>query len=208
VGETVFAFTGQGTLVAASLSDGKIAWSQNVVSRLGGKIADYGMASSPLVIGDLVVVTVGAPQGCVAAYRIKSGELSWKSGDDPAGYSSPALLDVGGRRQIVDFTGASAMGLVPETGKVLWRYPYETDYDCNIATPISINGHVFISSGENHGSTLLKVKSEGEKFSLEEIWKSHGPQSVLRCEWQTPILLEGKLYGLDNSGSAGPVTNL
>jgi outer membrane protein assembly factor BamB len=30
----------------------------------------------------------------------------------------------------------------------------------------------------------------------------------LRSEWQTPILLDGKLYGLDNVGSAGPVTHL
>jgi outer membrane protein assembly factor BamB len=208
VGQTVFALTGDGTLVAASLSDGKTAWSQNVVSGLGGKIADYGMASSPLVVGDLVVVTVGAPRACVAAYRVKSGEHVWKSGDDPAGYSSPVLLDVGGRKQIVAFTGGSAMGLAPETGELLWRYPYETDYDCNIATPIAIDGTVFISSGENHGSTLLKLKPDGQKFAVEEVWKSQGPQSVLRCEWQTPILLSDKLYGLDNAGSAGPITNL
>src|SRR5439155_22127017 len=53
-GDPVLAFTGEGILAAASLSDGKIAWSKNVVSQLGGKVADYGMASSPLVVGDLV----------------------------------------------------------------------------------------------------------------------------------------------------------
>jgi outer membrane protein assembly factor BamB len=208
VGDTVVAFTGDGTLAAAGLSDGKIAWSKNVVRELGGKIADYGMASSPLVAGDLVVVTAGAPQACVVAYRLKSGELIWKAGDDPAGYSSPVMLEVGGRRQIVVFTGGSALGLVPESGVILWRYPYETDYDCNIATPIAVDGNVFISAGENHGCVLLKLKPDGEKIAVEEIWKSQGPQSVLRCEWQTPILLDGKLYGLDNIGSAGPVTHL
>jgi outer membrane protein assembly factor BamB len=91
---------------------------------------------------------------------------------------------------------------------MLWRYPYETDYDCNIATPIAVDGKVFISSGENHGSVLLKLTPKGEKFAVEEVWSSQGTQSVLRCEWQTPILLDGKLYGLDNVGSAGPVTHL
>lgn len=207
-GDTVVAFTGDGTLAAAGLSDGKIAWSRNVLSDLSGKVADYGMASSPLVAGELVVVTVGAPQACVAAYRLKSGELAWKADDDPPGYSSPVLLAVGGRRQIVVFTGGSALGLNPESGNVLWRYTYETDYDCNIATPLAIDGNVFISSGENHGSVLLQLKPDGEKFAVDELWKSQGPQSVLRCEWQTPILLDGKLYGLDNIGSAGPVTHL
>src|SRR5206468_7699757 len=51
-------------------------------------------------------------------------------------------------------------------------------------------------------------KPDGEKVAVEEVWKSEGPQSVLRCEWQTPIFTGGKLYGLDNSGSAGPITNL
>jgi outer membrane protein assembly factor BamB len=207
-GDTVVAFTGEGTLASVGLSDGKIVWTKNVVSDLGGKVADYGMASSPLVVDELVIVTAGAPQACVAAYRLKTGELAWKAGDDPPGYSSPVLLEVGGRRQVVVFTGASAIGLVPESGAMLWRYPYETDYDCNIATPIAVDGKVFISSGENHGSVLLKLTPKGEKFAVEEVWSSQGTQSVLRCEWQTPILLDGKLYGLDNVGSAGPVTHL
>jgi outer membrane protein assembly factor BamB len=208
VGDRVLAFTGEGILVAANLSDGKIAWSHNVVSDLKGKVADYGMASSPLVVGDLVIVTAGAPQACIAAYRVKSGEKAWTAGNDATGYSSPALLNVGGKLQVVVFTGSSALGLVPETGKMLWRYPYETDYDCNIALPVAVDGHVLISSGENHGSVLLKLVPRGDEFTVEEIWKSNGPSSALRSEWQTPILLDGHLYGLDNIGSAGPVTHL
>ena len=98
-GELVFAFTGDGVLAAVNASDGKIRWSHNVVKQLGGKVADYGMASSPLVAGDLVIVTAGAPKACVAAYRATTGERAWTAGDDATGYSSPALLDVGGRQQ-------------------------------------------------------------------------------------------------------------
>jgi outer membrane protein assembly factor BamB len=118
------------------------------------------------------------------------------------------LLNIGGRQQLVVFTGNAAVGLAPESGAVLWRYEYETDYECNIATPVAVNGQIFISSGENHGCALLKLKPQGDKFAVEEVWQSQGPQSVLRSEWQTPILLDGKLYGLDNIGSAGPVTHL
>src|SRR4029450_7858632 len=110
------------------------------------------MLCSPLLVGDLVLVPAGAPQACVVAYRRESGELAWKAGADPAGYSSPAVLDMGGRQQIVVFPGGSVIGLVPESGKLLWRHPYETDYDCNTASPIAVNGQILISSGENHGS--------------------------------------------------------
>jgi outer membrane protein assembly factor BamB len=208
IGNRVLAYTGEGILVAANLSDGKVAWSHNVVTELRGKVADYGMASSPLVVGDLVIVIAGAPQACVAAYRLVSGERAWAAGDDATGYSSPALLNVGGKSQLVVVTGSSALGLAPESGNILWRYPYKTDYDCNIAMPLAVEGHVLISSGENHGSVLLKLVPQGDKFTIEEVWQSQGTSSVLRSEWQTPILLDGHLYGLDNVGSAGTVTHL
>jgi outer membrane protein assembly factor BamB len=207
-GDTVLAFTGEGTLAAVSLTDGRVRWSKNVVQELQGKPADYGMACSPLVVGDLVIVTVGAPQAAVAAYRVKSGERAWSAGDDPAGYSSPALLEVGGRSQVVVFTGASVLGITPQAGEVLWRYPYVTDYDCNIATPLASEGQVFVSAGENHGSVLLRLKPQGDRFDVEEVWKSEGARSVLRNEWQTSVLLDDHLFGFDNVGSAGPVTHL
>ena len=45
-------------------------------------------------------------------------------------------------------------------------------------------------------------------MTAQAIWESIGRTSVLRAEWQTPVLLDGYLYGMDNVGSAGPVTNL
>ena len=74
--------------------------------------------------------------------------------------------------------------------------------------PLAVDSKVFLSSGENHGCVLLSLTPIGEKFDLEEVWDSQGPQSVLRNEWQTSILLDGHLYGFDNVGSAGPVTHL
>jgi outer membrane protein assembly factor BamB len=207
-GDRVFAFSGEGILAAFALADGKLIWSHNVVKELKGQEADYGMACSPLVAGENVIVIAGAPNAAVAAYNAKSGKLAWTAGEDPAGYSSPTLLKLGGQEQIVAYTGTSAIGLSPQGGSLLWRFPYETDFNCNIATPLAIDGKVFISSGENHGSTLVALKPTGKTFEAEEAWASQGAQSVMRNEWQTSILLDGHLYGFDNVGSAGPVTHL
>jgi hypothetical protein len=207
-GDQGFAFTGEGILAAVSLTDGKPLWSHNVVQELKGKPADYGMASSPLVVGDNVIVIAGAPQATLVAYNTKTGQLAWTAGDDPAGFSSPALLTIGGTPQVVAYTGASAIGVDPKSGEQLWRYPYETDFNCNIATPLAVSGNIFLSSGENHGCVLLSLARQGDQLAPKEVWKSLGPQSVLRNEWQTSILLDGHLYGFDNVGSAGPVTHL
>ncbi len=207
-GDCIFAYTGQGVLSCVNRANGSLLWSHNVVGESGGKVAEYGMSCSPLLVGELVIVSAGGPKACLVAHRAKDGQRAWTAGMDPAGYSSPVLLDVGGRSQLVAFTGASAIGIAPESGAALWRYPYVTEYECNTPTPIAVNGNVFLTCGENHGSVLLNLKPRGSEFDVEEVWSSQGPSSVLRSEWQTPILLDGKLYGLDNIGSAGPVTHL
>lgn len=207
-GDHVFVFTGEGILSAHKFDDGKQLWSHNVLKELSGKEAEYGMACSPLVAGDLVIVTAGAAKGTLVAFESKTGKQAWTAGKDPAGYSSPALLNVGGRKQVVAFTGNSALGVDPAKGTLLWRYPFKTNYDCNITTPLEVKGNVFLSSGEDHGSVLLSLKSQADKFEISEVWSSLGTKSVLRNEWQTSMLLDGFLYGMDNVGGAGPITHL
>lgn len=208
VGDQVFVFTGEGILAAVSFDKGELLWSHDVPAELKVEPAEYGMACSPIVVGNNVVATGGDPAGTLSAYDMKTGKPAWKSGEDPAGYSSPALLTIGGKKQIVAFSGASVLGLSPSDGKLLWRFPYETEYNCNTATPVAYKDQVFVSSGENHGSTLLKLSSNGDNIDVTEAWSSLGPKSVLRSEWQTTIVLSDYLYGFDNVGSAGPVTHL
>jgi len=208
-GKQLYALSGEGILAALSAEDGSIAWSRNTVEEFGGKPAAYGMVSSPLVAGENVIVTVGARTATLAAFNSKTGNVGWTAGrDDPAGYSSPVLLTLAGRAQIVVFDGGAALGVDPATGDTLWHYPYKTDYECNIAVPLVVDGMLFLSAGENHGCVMLSLEPSGDGFEIEKVWESQGPRSVMRNEWQTSILRDGYLYGLDNVGSAGPVTHL
>jgi outer membrane protein assembly factor BamB len=204
----VFLLSGEGILVGLNFADGKLLWSTNLVEQAAVQPPDYGVACSPLVVGERVVVIGGGPQATVIAVDAATGKIAWKAGDDPAGYSSPTLLDLAGRRQIVAFSGASVLGVTPETGALLWRHPYVTDFNCNTASPVAVDGGVYVSSGENHGGALLGVTASGEKFDVKEIWASQGVRSTLRTEWQTAIALDKHLYGFDNVGGAGPVTHL
>ena len=205
---SVFAFTGGGVLAALDRRDGRLRWKIDTLAELKGKPAEYGMACSPLVVGHQVIVTTGCPDATAAAFDVDSGALVWTAGQDPAGYSSPALLEIGGRPQIVIFSGASALGLMPKSGALLWRYPYATDFDCNIAAPTAIGDKLFLSAGENHGCVLLALSRQGDKWVPAEVWSSQGRRSVLRNEWQTSLLVDGHLYGMDNVGGAGPITHL
>lgn len=208
VEDAVYAMSGEGIVACYSLADGRKQWSIDPCAEIGGSPAEYGMACSPLVNDGRVFVTVGLPKATLIALDCTTGKIVWRSGTgNPAGYSSPALLPIHGKPQLVAFHGSGAFGLDPATGKEFWNYAYETDYNCNIATPILVDGNVLISSGENHGTALLKLPGD-TSGTVSEIWSSFGAESVLRNEWQTSILLDGHLYGFDNVGSAGPVTNL
>lgn len=205
----VYAYTGEGILVAADATSGKQAWSVNAPKELFGKAMDYGMASSPLIVGDNVVVQVGSHRGAVAAFDRKTGKLSWHAAEGNAGYSSPMVTTLAGKEQIVALIGKELIGIEPTDGKVLWNYEYVTDYDCNTATPVPLgNSQLLISAGENHGATILTIKESGETFTATSDWESLGAESVLRAEWQTPVVHDGHLYALDNKGSAGPITNM
>ncbi|MCM2370534.1 PQQ-binding-like beta-propeller repeat protein [Aporhodopirellula aestuarii] len=204
----VYAFTGDGILSAVKLKTGQLIWRTDALQVCEATESEYGMSSSPLVAGDSVIVHVGGRDTAVAAFDSATGQLKWSSGNGPAGYSSPTLINVAGKRQIVSVTGVEALGLDPNTGAVLWTYPFKTPYACNTANPVAVNDDVFISAGENHGCVLIDVQQTGGKFEAEEHWASVDTKSVMRNEWQTSILVDGHLYGFDNVGAAGPTTHL
>lgn len=209
IDNTVCVFTGNGVLAALTVKKGKVKWKIDTLQDLSSRPADYGMSSSPLIVDGTVVVQAGSPNGNVVGYDLKSGKRNWVVDHGLSGYSSPVLMEIGGTKQIVAFVGAAVLGISPDGGKQLWKYNFETDYNCNTASPVQLDdSSLLISAGENHGSAILKPTKTGDDWKVEETWSSFGKDSVLRAEWQTPVLADGHLYGLDNVGSAGPITNL
>jgi outer membrane protein assembly factor BamB len=207
--ERVFVYTGEGILCALNASDGKQLWSVNVPKSLGGQPSEYGCSCSPLVIENLVIVQSGTDSAATAAWNVETGKLAWKSGGSNAGYSSPVAAKLAGRQQVLVFNAAGAAGLDPKSGDELWAYEFPTEFDCNTATPVVLSeSELLISAGENHGAVILQLKVSGATIVAEAVWESLGKDSQLRAEWQTPVIHEGHLYALDNSGSAGPITNL
>jgi outer membrane protein assembly factor BamB len=204
----VVCYSGEGILVCHELASGKQLWKKNLLQELGAKPSEYGMSCSPLVFNNTIICHVGADEAAVAATDIDTGNTKWTAGKGRAGYSSPAMITIDGREQVVAFVGSQCIGIEPTSGKVLWEYPFVTDYDCNTATPAILDGKLLISAGENHGSVLLQIAADGDGYSVKEVWRSLGTGSALRSEWQTPLVTGNVIFGFDNVGAAGPITNL
>ncbi|MGB1926199.1 MAG: PQQ-binding-like beta-propeller repeat protein, partial [Rubripirellula sp.] len=203
----IYAHTGEGILVAVDSMTGEISWRVNTVQENQTQPAEYGMASSPLVWEDRVILHTGGRTSAVCAYDSNTGEKIWEAGAGSAGYSSPTLQRIDGAEQIVSFVASGLIGIDPHAGRVLWSFPFETPYDCNTATPVVNGNSVFISAGENHGCVLLDIQRQGSSYMVAPKWKSVDSKSVMRNEWQTSIVIDQYLYGFDNVGSAGPVTH-
>lgn len=182
-----------GPLLCLEADSGKVVWQHDLLKELGAKNIRWGLSASPLIEGDLVVVVPGAKGAGVAAFHKKDGRLAWKSGDDKAAYASPVAVTVGGRRQVIFFTAAGLLAVAVDTGAELWRIPWTTEFDCNIATPLLMGDRLFVSSGEDNGCALYQLSAGG---APEPVWESKGKKSVMINYWATCVAHNGYLFGL------------
>jgi outer membrane protein assembly factor BamB len=193
-GDRVYALGGQGSLIAANVADGKIAW-EKTMRGFGGKTPGWGYTESVLVDGDKVLCTPGGQKGAIVALNKKSGALLWQSSEftDGAQYSSIIAADHNGARQYIQLTMQHIVGLSGTDGKVLWTsdFPGRTAV---IPTPIFHDGHVYVAAGYGVGCKLVKV---GPNNQVSDVYFN----KVMKNHHGGVILFEGHLYGhSDGSG--------
>lgn len=174
---------------------GKRLWGKNILTDNGATNLQWGMAASPLIVDDKVIVQPGGTAGkSVVAYDKLTGERVWASLNDPQSYTSPMLVTLAGRRQILTVSATRVMGLAVEDGTLLWDYPWRTEYDVNSAQPLLLGDNRFlISAGYDHGAAVVEIAESGGKFSAREIWKNNR----LKAKFNSPVLYQGHVYGLD-----------
>ncbi len=197
-GETVYALGARGKLVALDTKAGKLLWAVDLVKEHGAAIPQWGISTSPLVEGDLLLVDVGGSAGKSAmAFEKKTGKVAWSSQTDKPGYSAPVIVTVGGVRQALFFTGTKLSALAPADGKLYWQIPWQTSYDINAAMPLFVPpDKLFVSSGYDTGSALLRIRASGggASVAVEELWKT----KLMKNQFSSSVIKDGYLYGFDN----------
>ena len=197
-GGEVYSLGATGRLLCLDGATGQVRWSVDILKDNRAKNIDWGMTGSPLVVDDLVVVNPGIdPEQnaghALAAYDRKTGRRVWANGNRPAAYSSPQLAVLSGRRQILLFDAAGLAGFDPKTGRELWDYPWKTVMDMNMTQPLVIGAdRVLISSELDNGAALLRLRRDGESYTVEPVWKSR----YLASKFSNPVAANGHIYGL------------
>lgn len=192
-GDRVYALSGNGKLVCANLSDGKIAWEKNM-RELGGRTPSWGYAESPLVDGENVMCTPGGSKGAVAALDKKSGKVVWQSAEfkDDAQYSSLVPAVINETPQYVQLTMSSIAGVSAKDGKLLWKAPWP-GRTAVIPTPIVRDNLVYVTSGYGVGCKQLKI---GPDNKVETVYEN----KVMKNHHGGVILVGDYLYGHADAG--------
>ena len=192
-GDRIYTFGGQGDLIARDLATGKPIWQINILELTKSKNLRWGLASTPLIIGDNLYVQAGAGGPVAVCLNKSDGSIKWTSElTGLPSYAPAVLIDVESRPQLIIFAGKQVAAMEPDTGKTIWTVPWETKNDVHAATPIYRDGHLFITSGYGHGCMMLKVS----KDAAEKLWEN---KSIVG-RFVSPILDGDYLYGSDESG--------
>ncbi|MDP1570598.1 MAG: PQQ-binding-like beta-propeller repeat protein [Vicinamibacterales bacterium] len=193
----LYALGAEGELRALDAETGAQIWRVNILEDNGVSNLTWGMAASPLVFDDLVVVHPGGPGGrSVVAYDRHTGVRRWSALDDKAAYSSPLLATIAGERQILVITAARIAALTPETGALRWSHPWPAPNDINASQPVLAGrDRILLSSGYGTGAALIEVRAAGGGFETREVWK----HNRLKNRFSSSLVHEGHVYGLDET---------
>jgi outer membrane protein assembly factor BamB len=192
----VYALGATGWLTCLDAVTGRRHWATNVLADHHSSNLFHGLSGSPLVVGDLVLVSAGGPHGnSLAAYDCRTGNLRWSGGDDPAGYGSPQRCMLAGTSQILIFNRPGLAAHDPRTGRLLWSFAWMNSQETNCSQPVPVgDDRLLLSTGYGKGSALIKVlRSHAGNWFAEPIWTSRG----LKTKFSTAVVHGGFAYGLD-----------
>jgi outer membrane protein assembly factor BamB len=158
--------------------EGKIIWSVNYFQKFSGKIAQFGISESPLVVDNKVIGTPGGSKASMVAFNVDNGSLVWQTPSINEGteYVNPLLIENGGMKIIVTVTTGSIIGVNSADGKLVWKFNYEaqnanpTGDRNHVNTPIYRDGFLFEANGYGQVGVKIKVNPDGSIPSV--VWKN------------------------------------
>ncbi len=200
-GGRLYALGATGVLNALDAADGSVVWSRDLAADAEAEIPIWGFSSSPLVVGDLVLV---AAAGRLVAYDLVTGEPRWV-GSSGSGYSSPHRLTLDGVEQVLMLVDGGVAAVAPSDGTLLWEHAWAGG--AIVQPNLTGDGEVLLglagmSGGvgirrlavSRSGGMTANAELAGDTgWTVEERWTSKG----LKPYFSDFVVHEGHAYGFD-----------
>jgi outer membrane protein assembly factor BamB len=194
-GDFLYALGSDGDLVCLEAARGKVRWQKSLRKEFGGTPGEWAYAESPLIDGDIVVVTPGGEQATMVALHKETGAVIWTSaipGGDPAEYTSAVIVQGAGRKQYVQYLNKGLVGVDAKTGQFLWRYREAAKGPAQYFSPVARDGYVY-GGALAVGGGLVRLKPEGGGVAAEQVYFERGLPNGLGGA----VLVGDHLYGLE-----------
>jgi outer membrane protein assembly factor BamB len=178
-------------LSAWNASTGALLWRKDYSSGIDTSKLFCGTAMSPIQTKEGIVIHIGDDRGgSVIAFDPATGKERWTRTLNGPGYASPIEMQLQGTRQIVTMTTRSVVGVAPESGALLWEFPFDDEWNENIVTPIGTPTGVIVS-GVRQGTRALTLTKSGAAWVVKQAW--HTPDVAMYMS--SPVLVNGTLFG-------------
>jgi outer membrane protein assembly factor BamB len=198
----VYTFGAEGNLLCLDAQSGKLRWSLDLKKEFGVKAPTWGFAGHPLLEGNRLICLARGDGTTVIAFDKDTGKELWRALSAPEpGYSSPVIVEAGGKRQLIVFHPKAVNALDPQTGQRYWSVPFFARDGLNVATPRRLGDLLFVSTFYN-GAMMLRL--DPAQPQAAPLWRTEGGSerntthlNALMC---TPFLEGGYVYGVCSYG--------
>lgn len=185
----VITYGATGVLSCIDANTGKVIWRKDNATN---EWPQFFTGMSPLIAENMCFVHTGAKdKGRVTAYDLKSGAEKWSWNGDGPSYSSPSVMNVAGKKQLIVLTEKNLVALDFTTGNLLWQVAAPVQqrfYNC--VSPY-IDNNIIYYSGQGTGMKAIMEEKSGNNIKAKEIWSNN----ETGAKWNTPVLKDGYLYG-------------
>lgn len=177
---------------------GKILWKQDTLRYS----PVHGNGGCPILVGDRLVFSAdGREAPFIAALHRDTGALLWKTPrgvevKQPFSFSTPLLITVDGKPQIVSPASGAVIAYDPADGREIWRFRYGDGYSV-VPRPVFANDLIYVASGYNRASLFaIKPGGQGDITDTHKAW-TYGKNVPKESSF---IVVEDLLFMNDDSG--------
>ena len=201
-GDRLITVSAGGLMHSFDRHSGTLQWTRDLLAGKPDTVRACGYSSSPIAYKDRIITTVGGKGQGVVAMVAATGAIAWQAQDFDNGYSSPILIDLDGRPELVVFTYGEIAGLDPDTGRLEWQQAHPAEFGVNVATPIWGDDHLlFVSSAYNGGSRVLKLARTGLTVSATQVWASQR----VRIHFGNAVRMGQRVFASNGDFGAAPL---
>ena len=203
-GDKAICYGAAGDLVCVQTSNGKILWSRGIRKEYKAQDGYFGAGSTPLVVGDTVVINIGGPEAGIVGVDLSSGKTRWTASNQDASYAAPIQLQQlgkSGKPLVLVVARLKTILLDSADGTVLSEVNFGSrGPTVNAATPIEVAPNQYLlTASYGIGCTLLNI-SNGK---LIETYRGN---QLLSSQYNTPVFINDRIIGIDGREDAGAST--